>query len=932
MHQVASSYAEAFNELLDVYQTIGQDMPLLLQYQSVFQDNPHMVRVLTLMYEDILEFHRRALKYFQQRMWRQLFQATWKTFKSKFSGLSDSMRRHRSLIESQANLLQIEESQQSRAYHEAQFKLIRDAEESRRRTTVNTWLHAASTETDQYNASSIRSEYPETGGWLFDMNKFKAWFDPQFCSTPALWLNGIPGAGKTILASLVIERARKLTSTTVLFFYCRHDDSQRNSFVAVARGLISQILCQNDMLLSYLYEKASTSGEAVLTGPSLVKEILSMAIKNSERTYIILDGLDECNREDRKEITSWFRDLIDSPSRTDFGSIRCLFISQDDGPGRKDLSMLPTLKIRGEDNRCDIELYANAWSKKIQEKFELQDDNRDEIAGRIVTASGGMFLLAKLISRNLLDQTSQDSLDEELEPNVFPKEINQAYSRIIKRIFNDHISLPEKKDSLMLLGWLVCTKRPLKWHEIQGAKSIDIERRSVEMERRRFRVDSKDLCGSLVEIRGDGTVELVHLTAKLFLIDDRHIVRNVEELNMAVLCLNYLNLPGFCGDDIQSLLPKGYFAFFDYAVVYWVSHLEAGLSSDISCESLRLLAEGLDNFLDLHWASPKSRVVVSNRNYERLKQLKDYPFFDRLMQAAVASRKKLHFHGSTSSEEAILNLSGLVSRVRIALEREVSSASDDSSRCRLERLYGTNLFKCPRFSCDFFSAGFPNSEQREQHVSKHDRAYRCTIEGCQMAAFGCATAKDLDKHMADYHGLSVVEEVQFPSEFPARAPSKSPTNSRSSTPEPAAIPTSNLVSKSARKPKTPSVFQCPMCSKKFTRAYNLQAHRRTHTDERPFPCRICGKGFARQHDRKRHENLHSGEKKFYCRGTLQDGSEWGCGRGFALAAALARHYQSVTGQACIKQHLEEQAALQRYLNSQEVSSEDRALELAQKQG
>jgi uncharacterized Zn-finger protein len=94
---------------------------------------------------------------------------------------------------------------------------------------------------------------------------------------------------------------------------------------------------------------------------------------------------------------------------------------------------------------------------------------------------------------------------------------------------------------------------------------------------------------------------------------------------------------------------------------------------------------------------------------------------------------------------------------------------------------------------------------------------------------------------------------------------------------------------------------------------------------------ICGKGFARQHDRKRHENLHSGEKEFYCRGTLQDGSEWGCGKGFALAATLARHYQSATGQACIKQHLEEQAALQRHSNSKEALSEDRALELAQKQ-
>ena len=197
----------------------------------------------------------------------------------------------------------------------------------------------------------------------------------------------------------------------MLFFYCRHDDSQRNNFVAVARGLISQILCQNDMLLSYLYEKASTSGEAVLTGPSLVKEILSMVIKNCERTYIILDGLDECNRDDRKEITSWFRDLIDSLSPTDFGSIRCLFISQDDGPGRKDLSMLPTLKIRSEDNRCDIEVYATAWRKKIQEKFGLQDDNRDEIAGRIVTASGGKtFSRGRLLSQSFTNPLTSTNL------------------------------------------------------------------------------------------------------------------------------------------------------------------------------------------------------------------------------------------------------------------------------------------------------------------------------------------------------------------------------------------------------------------------------------------------------------------------------------------------------------------------------------------
>jgi len=55
----------------------------------------------------------------------------------------------------------------------------------------------------------------------------------------------------------------------------------------------------------------------------------------------------------------------------------------------------------------------------------------------------------------------------------------------------------------------------MKWHEIQGAKSVNIKAQTVSVEKLRFHVPSKDLCGSLVEIRSDETVELVHLTAKM---------------------------------------------------------------------------------------------------------------------------------------------------------------------------------------------------------------------------------------------------------------------------------------------------------------------------------------------------------------------------------------------------------------------------------
>jgi len=122
---------------------------------------------------------------------------------------------------------------------------------------------------------------------------------------------------------------------------------------------------------------------------------------------------------------------------------------------------------------------------------------------------------------------------------------------------------------------------------------------------------------------------------------------------------------------------------------------------------------------------------------------------------------------------------------------------------------------------------------------------------------------------------------------------------------------------SRRVQKHPATFQCNLCPKRFTRAYNLRSHLRTHTDERPFVCTLCGKAFARQHDRKRHEGLHSGEKKFVCRGNLKAGGAWGCGRRFARADALGRHFRSEAGRVCIRPLLDEETAERQRMQMQQ---------------
>jgi hypothetical protein len=88
-----------------------------------------------------------------------------------------------------------------------------------------------------------------------------------------------------------------------------------------------------------------------------------------------------------------------------------------------------------------------------------------------------------------------------------------SYERIMSRIAQN--STPaEWKIARKLLGWMICARRPLKWHEIQGAVSIDPVGQTVNFDDRKLRVHIRDLCGSLIQVLPGDRVELVHSTAK----------------------------------------------------------------------------------------------------------------------------------------------------------------------------------------------------------------------------------------------------------------------------------------------------------------------------------------------------------------------------------------------------------------------------------
>ena len=94
-------------------------------------------------------------------------------------------------------------------------------------------------------------------------------------------------------------------------------------------------------------------------------------------------------------------------------------------------------------------------------------------------------------------------------PNLFLR-----YERILNRM-NRNLQDAQWQIACQLLGWMVCAKRPLRWREIQAARSIDTTDQSFDFTNEKLRSEKRDYCGSLIQVLSGDRVELVHTTAKM---------------------------------------------------------------------------------------------------------------------------------------------------------------------------------------------------------------------------------------------------------------------------------------------------------------------------------------------------------------------------------------------------------------------------------
>jgi Cdc6-like AAA superfamily ATPase len=159
------------------------------------------------------------------------------------------------------------------------------------------WLTSIDYSSHQSDFIGRRQE--GTGEWLLQSNEFKDWINQN---KRTLFCPGIPGVGKTIAASIVVDHLQRKfqdeAGIGIAYLYCNFQQQQEQNPKDLLLSLLKQ-LSQSSIpeTVITLYRCHKTKG----TRPSFdeISNILHTVVAGYSRTFIIVDALDECRISDR---------------------------------------------------------------------------------------------------------------------------------------------------------------------------------------------------------------------------------------------------------------------------------------------------------------------------------------------------------------------------------------------------------------------------------------------------------------------------------------------------------------------------------------------------------------------------------------------------------------------------------------------------------
>jgi ankyrin repeat protein len=470
-------------------------------------------------------------------------------------------------------------------------KLLRRQHDQEHETILE-WLTPIDYASQQSDIINRRQE--GTGLWLLTSEEFQKWVNQ---GKETLFCPGIPGAGKTMLSSIVVDhlsaKFENNASVGIAYIYCNYQSQQEQKPANLLSSLLKQLAQEQPAMptdVKNLYKRHKNDG----TQPSFeeIVRVLHSTIRLYSRVFIIIDALDEyhaSNNNGLNRLLSGVFGLQDQVQLSLFATSRFVaeITSQFDGCILKE--------IRAQDD--DVLLYVDGRIHELlRSQISKHPQIQDTVRRDIMKAVDGMYvvlLLAYSFSqinvniRFLLARLHMDSLKSQPTLGHIKRALqnlpqgmgglNETYKQAIERIEGQEEGY--RQLAKQVLAWVTHAKRTLSTTEVQHALAVNVGKAELDKD---FIPEVEilgSICAGLVTIdKKRDVIQLVHYTTQEYF--ERTSLFPNAETDITATCVTYLSFNTFATGICPTKEQLKLYRLYDYAARNWGHHARAASAVD----------------------------------------------------------------------------------------------------------------------------------------------------------------------------------------------------------------------------------------------------------------------------------------------------------------------------------------------------------------
>lgn len=366
---------------------------------------------------------------------------------------------------------------------------------------ITKWLQPTPYDFERSEYSRHRASYLlGTGAWLTSTHIFQKWHSGD---NGLLWIKGIPGSGKSVMAASIIKDLQE-TDVPVIYFFFRQIIEANHKPIVALRDWLCQALDHSPPLQVKLQKYLKGSRSLAILSPADLWSDLKMALGGFPKAYCITDALDEMDTGN----DDFLKGLVDL-GRWRPENIKVLMTSRPTARLETSLRSFSISQIRLEERQVDLDIAAYVQYKLRRSSIAKEDWSaiQEAIPGR----ANGLFLYAKMSMDVLLEPRA----DVQEVLNALPMHLNEMYNGLLQE--HARRSNVPSEIQLLILHFVTHATRPLRLLEVaEMLNTLSGSNRTLK--------ETKDLvraaCGPLLEILPDETVPVIHHSFTEFLKGD----------------------------------------------------------------------------------------------------------------------------------------------------------------------------------------------------------------------------------------------------------------------------------------------------------------------------------------------------------------------------------------------------------------------------